>query len=283
LTRRWQETNWLQGVEGGFDPTHLAFLHRGTREPGRPTREAVARPSLAHTVATGCGLMFANRRILGDGRDYWSVNQWMLPFHKLITRLGDDDPIGVHAWVPIDDENTMLLSIEYHPDRPLTEREHAAIVDWNFIHGETDPATDRPVLNKANDYLIDRELQANGGSFTGIKGIGTQDSAVQESMGAIYDRSQEHLGGSDAFIVTIREHLLQILKDFESEGVLRALDPTGYRVRSAGLFAPSGLSLEEAVGDAIVARVPAMERSAAERSRKPTPVGLGRGGREMTR
>jgi phenylpropionate dioxygenase-like ring-hydroxylating dioxygenase large terminal subunit len=31
VTRRLQESNWLQGIEGGFDPTHLAFLHWGAR------------------------------------------------------------------------------------------------------------------------------------------------------------------------------------------------------------------------------------------------------------
>ena len=29
LSLRVQECNWLQGVEGGFDATHLTFLHGG--------------------------------------------------------------------------------------------------------------------------------------------------------------------------------------------------------------------------------------------------------------
>ena len=36
-TRHIQECNWLQGVEGGFDATHLSFLHGGDAEPSRGT------------------------------------------------------------------------------------------------------------------------------------------------------------------------------------------------------------------------------------------------------
>ena len=38
--------------------------------------------------------------------------------------------------------------------------------------------------NRHNDYLLDRDLQKNGKSYTGILGIGIQDEAVTESMGA---------------------------------------------------------------------------------------------------
>ena len=33
-TRHIQECNWLQGLEGGFDTSHLSFLHGGTRAQG---------------------------------------------------------------------------------------------------------------------------------------------------------------------------------------------------------------------------------------------------------
>src|SRR5262249_44439999 len=29
LSKRWQESNWLQGMEGGIDSSHVSFLHRG--------------------------------------------------------------------------------------------------------------------------------------------------------------------------------------------------------------------------------------------------------------
>src|SRR5215510_14753848 len=28
-SKRWQESNWLQAMEGGIDSSHVSFLHRG--------------------------------------------------------------------------------------------------------------------------------------------------------------------------------------------------------------------------------------------------------------
>ena len=45
-------------------------------------------------------------------------------------------------------------------------------------------------------------------SYTGIKGIGTQDQAVTESMQPISDKMNEHLGTSDRAIIFNRRILL---------------------------------------------------------------------------
>ena len=46
------------------------------------------------------------------------------------------------------------------------------------------------------------------GSYTGIYGFPNQDVAVQESMGSIVDRFQEHLGTSDVAIIRMRRLML---------------------------------------------------------------------------
>jgi hypothetical protein len=50
-------------------------------------------------------------------------------------------------------------------------------------------------------------------SYTGIDGIHLQDQAITESMGAIVDRSQEHLGSSDAMIIRTRRRLIRAAID----------------------------------------------------------------------
>ncbi len=97
--------------------------------------------------------------------------------------------------------STASISI---PTRPLTDEDLERSKEWRGIHTENIPGTDHAIRNKANDYLIDRELQASGQSYTGMKGLGTQDCAIQESMGPIADRTPEHLLASDAAIVKIR-------------------------------------------------------------------------------
>src|SRR4029077_1953475 len=115
------------------------------------------------------------------------------------------------------------------------------------IHTENIPGTDHAVRNKGNDYLIDRALQASGKSFTGMKGFGTQDCAIQESMVPSADRSAEHLLSCDAAIVKIRRLLLQTLNDHAAGKPLPGMDPASYRVRYGRFDARRGEPFAEAM------------------------------------
>jgi len=230
-TRHIQECNWLQGLEGGFDATHLSFLHGGDAEKNRSIVV-----TLYEVMPTDFGFVVGTGRDQGTGDIAWNVNVMLMPFHKIISSM----PHAAHVWAPIDDENTMLYSIDFTPDRPLTEQDMARRKAWRGIHTENIPGTDHAIRNKANDYLIDRALQASGKSFTGMKGLGTQDCAIQESMGPIADRTAEHLLASDAAIVKIRRLLLQTLKDHAAGKPLPGMRPESFRVRSTRYEAPRG-------------------------------------------
>jgi phthalate 4,5-dioxygenase oxygenase subunit len=149
-------------------------------------------------------------------------------------------PHAAHVWAPIDDEHTMLYSVDFSPDRPLSEEDMKRSKEWRGIHTENIPGTDHAIRNRHNDYLIDRAQQASGASYTGMKGLGTQDCAIQESMGPIADRSAEHLLACDAAIVKIRRLLLQTLKDHADGKTLPGMRPESYRVRSTRYEAPRG-------------------------------------------
>ncbi len=237
-TRHIQECNWLQALEGGFDATHLTFLHGGDSDP---SRRIVA--TLYEVIATDFGFVVGTGRDPGNGSIMWNMNVMLMPFHKIISSI----PHAAHVWAPIDDENTMLYSVDFHPSRPLTEEDTARTKVGLGIHTENIPGTDRAVRHRANDYLIDRALQASGKSYTGMKGFGTQDCAIQESMGPIADRTAEHLLACDAAIVKIRRLLLQTLKDHAAGKPLPGMDPASYRVRSGRFEAPKGEPFAEAM------------------------------------
>jgi phthalate 4,5-dioxygenase len=237
-TRHVQECNWLQALEGGFDATHLSFLHGAE---GDPSRRIVA--SQYEVIPTDFGFVVGTGRERGDGIVMWNMNVMLSPFHKIISSI----PHAAHVWAPIDDGNTMLYSVDFHPSRPLTEEDLARTKAGLGIHTENIPGTDHAIRNRDNDYLIDRELQASGKSYTGLKGFGTQDCAIQESMGPIADRSCEHLLASDAAIVKIRRLLLQTLKDHTAGKPLPGMDPASYRVRSGRFEARKGVPFTEAM------------------------------------
>lgn len=250
-SRHIQDCNWLQGFEGGFDSSHLAFLHQGSARGGTavvPTRYEV--------VPTDFGFVAGAGREVEDGQSFWTANVMMMPFHKIIASV----PAGAHVWAPMDDETTMLYCVDFQPDRPFTEEDLARETSWNGIHSENIPGTDRAIRNQDNDYLIDRALQASGESYTGMKGLGIQDCGIQESMGPIADRTNEHLGVSDTAIIQIRRLLLQTLKDHAAGLPLPGLDPASYRVRSARFTVPNDASFAETMAS----RVPIDPPAAAE-------------------
>jgi phthalate 4,5-dioxygenase len=77
-------------------------------------------------------------------------------------------------------------------------------------------------------------------SFTGIPEFWAQDAAMQEGMGPIFDRSNEHLGTSDLGIITVRRRILQEARALAAGGN----DPPGvwnpeiYQVRGAAALLP---------------------------------------------
>lgn len=223
-SRHIQDCNWLQALEGGFDAPHLTFLHVGDAEPSRSVV-----PSHYEVVATDFGFAVATGRDLGGPNIHWNINVMLMPFHKIISTV----PPAAHVWVPIDDGQTMLYSVEFRRDRPLDKKDLATMAEGHGIHTENIPGTDVAVRNKSNDYLIDRDLQASGKSYTGLKGFGIQDCAIQESMGPVANRTREYLLPGDAAIVKLRRLLLRALDDHAAGKPPPGMNPASYRVTSS--------------------------------------------------
>jgi phthalate 4,5-dioxygenase len=152
----------------------------------------------------------------------------MIPYQK-------GNSIHGHCWVPRDDETCWVWTFSWNPDQPLSEKEWEAIRKEIFVHAAVDSVTFRPLRNKSNNYLIDRELQKKS-SMTGIHGFAAQDMAIQESMGPIADRTRERLGTSDTAIIAARRLLLREIRGLEAgEEPSAARNGDAYWVRSASM------------------------------------------------
>jgi len=106
----------------------------------------------------------------------------------------------------------------------------------------------------ANDYLIDRELQARNkgvGGYTGIVNGRLQDCAVTETMGPIYQRDKEHLGTTDQFIIRTRRRMIQLARAFNEQGIVPpgVDNPEIYRQRSGEMVIPRSMDWWEAYKD----------------------------------
>jgi hypothetical protein len=103
------------------------------------------------------------------------------------------------------------------------------------IHGRAIPGTYIPLANKSNDYLIDREAQAAGLTFSGVEGFAMQDAAVQESMGPIQDRTKENLVTTDNGVIFARRMLLRLARANRDGKPLPPLKPEAQRIRSCSI------------------------------------------------
>ena len=199
-SKRLQECNWLQALEGGIDSSHVTWLHGSSLKAdplfkgakGNRYNEGDAMP-VFEVVENDGGLLIGVRRNAEDGHYYWRITPWVMPCFTMIPPRGNY-PVHGHFWVPIDDGSCWAWSYDYHPVRALTEAERQAMRDGHGIHVKYVPGTYRPLGNKDNDYLIDREGQKAGITYSGVEGIAMQDASLQESMGPIVDRSQGEPG-----------------------------------------------------------------------------------------
>jgi hypothetical protein len=63
--------------------------------------------------------------------------------------------------------------------------------------------------------LYSRQVQKTV-NFTGIEEFLNQDACASESMGPIFDRTKEHLGASDSYVIQVRRFLLKALRDLQA-------------------------------------------------------------------
>jgi hypothetical protein len=104
--------------------------------------------------------------------------------------------------------------------------------------------------NRSNDYLIDREAQRSGRSFTGISGINTEDYALQEGM-KVVDRTKEHLGTIDQPIIVLRQLLLEATNDVAAGRAPRGADPSTQTPRATDDFVPPDADWQEALAERV--------------------------------
>jgi phthalate 4,5-dioxygenase oxygenase subunit len=259
-SKRWQESNWLQALEGGIDSSHVSWLHsaglkndplfKGSK--GNEYNLNDMRPFFEVVEADG-GLFVGVRRNAEEGKYYWRITPWVMPAFTIVPPRADH-PVHGHFWVPIDDENCWVFTFDYQPVRALTEAEVDAMRAGHGVHNEYEPGTYRPLQNKDNDYMMDRAAQRRGETFSGIKGIAMQDASLQESMGPIVDRTKERLVSADSGIIKARRKLLNAAVALRDEGITPpGVDPAHHRVRSASIVLPVEASFLESCREALTA------------------------------
>lgn len=221
------ECNWLQGVEGGIDPSHVSFLHRFLDEDPRETygqqfAELVEgtdktlsalvgenfRPDI-EVESTDYGLRVFAVRDLGQQIHHVRITNLMFP-NAFVVPFGNTKVFA--QWhVPIDDHTHYWYMILYD-FAEQTDKETL----WNQRISEVTLPEFRPVRNRSNEWGFDVAEQQTL-TYTGMGlDINVHDQWAVESMGPIQDRTVERLGVSDRAVTANRRMLLRAIEDHEA-------------------------------------------------------------------
>ncbi|HEX5368896.1 MAG TPA: Rieske 2Fe-2S domain-containing protein [Dehalococcoidia bacterium] len=285
VTKSVRDCSYMQALEGDIDTVHWGFLHAGhvrpdECDPGSTDYYATRiRNATIQTEVHEAGTTYGAFRPAEADSDYWRIGHFLLPFYTynapgVLTRK-----FGCTAWVPIDDDHMMVWNIATPLPESVTSQPGIGGLKMNLQArrgggGQNDrrrltqpDTTDwigkfRSVQSLDNDYLIDRDAQRINEIYSGIpNGAEPQDRGMQESMGPIYDRTQEHLGTSDGMVIVTRRKLLNACKAFAETGAPPpgVDNPDIYWMFSGGALVPKGVNGIEYTRDVLYGRAPAIE------------------------
>ncbi|MCC6002430.1 MAG: aromatic ring-hydroxylating dioxygenase subunit alpha [Pararhodobacter sp.] len=221
------ECNWLQAMEVGIDPAHASFLHRFLQDEdpaesyGKQFRDKAGNTEIPMTKLlrdyprpeirveeTDYGLRLISLRHMEDGRSHVRVTNQIFPGAICIPMSNE---MTITQWhVPIDDENCYWYSMFTSFGKPVDKK-----VMWEQRIKEHRLPDFAPLKNKRNNYGFDPDEQKTL-TYTGMGlDINVHDQWAVESLGAIQDRTQEHLGKTDVGIIRYRRMLRAAMEALE--------------------------------------------------------------------
>jgi 5,5'-dehydrodivanillate O-demethylase len=186
------DCNWLQQIENSLDSTHLSFVHQWPAPTRLGVEIGATIPELEYEE-TPAGIRQTARR-----PNSVRVSNWTFPNNNnvLAAPPREGDPwINMLGWaVPIDDEQTLRIGIYSYPGGEIGAelRRNGALC--------TSQAKDHASV------IFDEHRLPDVGAADRIM---AQDYAAVRGQGVIYDRTNEHLGASDAGVALVRRILFR--------------------------------------------------------------------------
>ena len=239
------DCNWLQAMEVGIDPAHASFLHRFLQDEdpkdsyGKQFRDKAGNTEIPMTKLlrdhprpeirvedTDYGLRLIALRHMADGRTHVRVTNQIFPGAICIPISNE---MTITQWhVPVDDETCYWYSMFTSFGVPVNKQ-----LMWDQRIKEHRLPDFAPLKGRHNNYGFNPDEQRST-TYTGMGlDINVHDQWAVESMGRIQDRTQEHLGKTDAAIIRYRRKLRAMIDALEA-GDAEALPMQAGQPRPAG-------------------------------------------------
>ncbi len=253
VTKFVEQCNYLQAMEGDYDPSHARFLHSTLdySPSDNPLRNAGSQQQIFSAPVNEnepFPRAVGNRRILDaaanlPGQRGGGLNSKLEDYEQCMLSIQTGDApdgrvqasVGVTWWmpifctagiampghyssnmrIPIDNESLMFYRLRWSLS-PISDDDLAEYKNGAYSHPELIPGSWMPKANLQNDYQIDRVAQKFF-SYSGIKTFPLQDIALIEAQwGPIAERQYEHLVSADYMIIHVRNRLLRAAKDYQA-------------------------------------------------------------------
>jgi len=200
LGRTLLPVNWLQVMENSLDPVHTEWLHGHHYEFQKEQEGIKVAISTRHQKIDFKEFEYGitKHRLLeghSEEGDDWRIGHPIVFPNMLAVGNGGDHNryYSFQMRVPVDDEHTLHFWYNaYVPPAGVKVPEHLL----NTVH-----LYDVPYKNEKGEFVVDN--------------VDGQDMMAWVTQGAVADRTQEHLGASDAGIAFYRHVLRRELKKLE--------------------------------------------------------------------
>jgi hypothetical protein len=122
IRKNLQECNWMQGLEGNIDSSHLSFLHTRLSADGDAEFPAAAGGACTTTTRscgwkvsfTDAGVMYGAGREERPGTMYWRVTHFLMPIWGMFAPVSPAE-CPMQWWIPLDDHTTMKWDVRWNP------------------------------------------------------------------------------------------------------------------------------------------------------------------------
>ena len=228
--------NWLQAFEVGIDPAHPSFLHRyledesldaaygrqfraasvgdvgGERWPMTRVMREFCSPEIRHEAMADGLTRLTTLRVMSDALTHVRVTHAAFPSTFVIPLSETITITQLH--VPVDDTHTYWYSFFTSFGAPLDKEE----MRRQRLQGVSLPDY-LPLKGRHNLWGFNADEQRTR-TYLGMgeNDINLHDQWAVESMGAIQDRTREHLGTSDKVIMANRRELLKAIETVRQGG-----------------------------------------------------------------
>ena len=155
VSKKWQDCNWVQSLEGGIDTAHFSFLHAVLT---KDENEALAiysksaalgdqskpddrvrwirndpRPKFS-ILGHDAGLVIGGARKTDGPELYWRIAQFLMPNHAFAPAAMPGEVYYGQAWVPVSDTDCWIYTYSWRPDRPFTNTERTQFDGGFGVH-----------------------------------------------------------------------------------------------------------------------------------------------------